>query len=214
MKHSLLIFVFFLVAGHLPAQSRSSAILHIGYERGMYWDAFSPYIGVQYQYEIVHGIYLNAGLGYVQDRAKTYGGAQSEFHRIRSTQPYAGLQLSLLPLEKHHLSVGTGLKLIALRMNYVENILVVRNLDERTVTRLDYNVNQPAATFSLQHDYHFSERLFAGLQLQLDYLLQKEDLEPLSTSYLETSGFSTTTVSSTHPPQSLGRFTMRLGYRF
>lgn len=99
-------------------------------------------------------------------------------------------------------------------MNYVEKVLVVRNFDERTVTRLDYNVNQPAATFSLQHDYHFSERLFAGLQLQLDYLLQKEDLEPLSTSYVETSGFSMSSFSSTYPPQSLWRFTLRLGYRF
>lgn len=60
MKQHLLIFVFFLFTGHLQAQSRSLAILQIGSERGMYWDAFSPYIGVQYQYKLVHGVHLNA----------------------------------------------------------------------------------------------------------------------------------------------------------
>lgn len=216
MKHTLLFFVFLLFFGPIKAQQSHSAVVQLGSERGIYWRAFSPYFGAEYQYNVFPNVRLYAGLGYVNDRVKTYGGANSEFHRVRSTQPYAGIQMAIWEWGQHQrLSVSSGLKIIALRMNYVSGVQVdARDPDDRTVTRFDYNVNQPVSTFSVQDDYHFSERLFAGLQLQLDYLLQREDLEPLSTSYVETSGFGSSTASSTHSPQSLWRFTLRMGYKF
>ncbi len=215
VKQYLLPALFFLFWGHIQAQNASAAVVHLGSERGMYWGYFSPYFGAEYRYNFFPGLHAGAGLGYVNDRLKVNASNASEFHRLKSIQPYANLTYTFPVNNRQQLSAGMGFKLIMLRLNYVEEIVVSSAFtDERTVNRTDYQANQPAAIFSVQYDYLFTDKFFAGLSLQHDYLLQREDMQPLKTSYIETGGFGTITSSSESEAQSLWRFTLRLGYKF